>query len=194
MFPDAKAELYFENDFQLLIAVLMSAQTTDKQVNKVNSEFFKFLKKPEDWIKIWVEKIENFIKTIWFFRTKAKNIFKTCEILSKKSLDKFKNISDLTQLPWVWVKTAKVFLSVARGEQFLAVDTHVHRVLNRLWIVSTKLAEETDKIAEKIFTKADLWILHHWLIFFGRYHCLARNPKCEKCPLKNDCKFFKNKK
>lgn len=194
MFPDAKAELNFENDFQLLIAVLMSAQTTDKQVNRVNEKFFKILKKPEDWVKLWVEKIEKMINSIWFFRMKAKNIFKTCEILSEKKLENFNEISDLIQLPWVWIKTAKVFLSVARWWQYLAVDTHVNRVLNRVWIVDTKSPEETDKIAEKIFTKEDLWVLHHWLIFFWRYHCLARKPKCENCPIQNSCKFFKKKK
>lgn len=194
MFPDAKAELNFENDFQLLIAVLMSAQTTDKQVNRVNEKFFKILKKPEDWLKLWAEKIEKMINSIWFFRTKAKNIFKTCEILSEKKLENFNEISDLIQLPWVWIKTAKVFLSVARWWQYLAVDTHVHRVLNRVWIVDTKSPEETDKISEKIFTKEDLWVLHHWLIFFWRYHCLARKPKCENCPIQDSCKFFKKKK
>ena len=194
MFPDAKAELDFTNDFQLLIAVLMSAQTTDKQVNRVNKEFFKHLKTPEDWLKIWVEKIENMINSIWFFRMKAKNIFKTSEILVKNNLDNFNTISELTELAWVWIKTAKVFLSVARWEQYLAVDTHVHRVLNRFWIVNTDSPEKTDKEAEKIFSKDDLWVLHHWLIFFGRYHCLARKPKCEKCPLQKDCKFFKTLK
>jgi len=194
MFPDAKAELNFENDFQLLIAVLMSAQTTDKQVNRVNEKFFKFLKKPEDWVKMWVEKIEKMINSIWFFRNKAKNIFKTCEILSEKNLENFNEISDLIQLPWVWIKTAKVFLSVTKWWQYLAVDTHVHRVLNRVWIVDTKLPEETDKVAEKIFTKEDLWTLHHWLIFFWRYHCIARKPHCENCPMQDSCKFFKKKK
>jgi len=195
MFPNAKAELDFENDFQLLIAVLMSAQTTDKQVNKANKVFFKYLKTPEDWVKLWIEKIQDFIKTIWFFRVKSKNIFNTSKILSDKkswkNLENFTKISELINLPWVWIKTAKVFLSVARWWQYLAVDTHVHRVLNRFWIVNTKSPEETDKIAEKIFTKEDLWILHHWLIFFWRYHCMAKKPKCEICTLRWDCKFFK---
>lgn len=194
MFPDAQAELDFENDFQLLIAVLMSAQTTDKQVNHVNENFFKVLKTPEDWVKLWAEKIEEMINSIWFFRMKAKNIFKTSKILSERKLENFSTISELTELPWVWIKTAKVFLSVTRRWEFLAVDTHVHRVLNRVWIVNTKLPEETDKVAEKIFTKEDLWPLHHGLIFFWRYHCIARKPKCENCPLKEDCKFFKKKK
>lgn len=192
MFPDAKAELYFTNDFQLLIAVLMSAQTTDKQVNRVNQEFFKYLKTPKDGVRLWSEKIENFINSIWFFRMKAKNIFKISKILVEDNLDNFNTISELTKLPGVWIKTAKVFLSVARWQQFLAVDTHVHRVLNRFWIVTTDSPEKTDKEVEKIFTKKDLWALHHWLIFFGRYHCLARKPKCKECPLMVDCKFFKN--
>ena len=198
MFPDAKVELDFENDFQLLIAVLMSAQTTDKQVNRVNKNFFQHLKKPKDWVKLWVKKIEKMINSIWFFRMKAKNIFNTSKILSNKELENFNTISELIELPWVWIKTAKVFLSVARWWQYLAVDTHVHRVLNRFWIVNTNSPQKTDKEVEKIFTKEDLWILHHGLIFFGRYHCLARKPKCEECPLQKNCNFFnidnKNKK
>lgn len=193
MYPNAKTELEYTNEFQLLIAILMSAQTTDKQVNKVNEIFFKKLIKPEDWIELWEEKIKQYIKSISFFNNKAKNIYKTCEILSKNDLQNYDTLEKLTTLAWVWIKTAKVFLAVTKDAPYLAVDTHVHRVLNRVWIVKTKSPEETDKIAEKIFTKQNLADLHHSLILFGRYHCTAtRKPKCKICPFLEKCSY-KNK-
>lgn len=191
MYPDAKTELNYNNAFQLLIAIIMSAQTTDKQVNKVNEKFFEILINPEDWVKLWVKAIEKNINTISFFRNKAKNIYNTCEILSNKKLIDFDTLEKLTSLPWVWIKTAKVFLAVLKDEPHLAVDTHVHRVLNRVWIVKTKSPLETNKKSEKIFTTDDLWKLHHSLIMFWRYHCIARKPKCEICDLKINCDYFK---
>lgn len=191
MFPDAKTELEYENEFQLLIAIIMSAQATDKQVNKVNKVFFKELKSPKDGIKLWVEKIEKHINSVSFYRNKAKNIYKTCQILDKENLDNFDSIEKLSSLAWVGIKTAKVFLAVTKDAPYLAVDTHVHRVLNRVWFVKTKLALETDKKAEKIFTSDDLAKLHHSLIFFWRYHCTARKAKCETCPITEICSFYK---
>ena len=190
MFPDAKTELEYSNPFQLLVAIIMSAQTTDKQVNKVNKVFFETLKTPEDWVKLWIKKIEKYINTISFFRNKAKNIFKTCEMLSEKKLEDFDTLEKLTELHWVWIKTAKVFLAVLKDESYLAVDTHVHRVLNRVWIVKTKTPLETNKKSEKIFTTNDLGKLHHCLIMFWRYHCIARKPKCESCELKSICNYY----
>ena len=193
MYPDAKTELEYNNDFQLLIAILMSAQTTDKQVNKVNKLFFKKLIEPKDWVEMWVEKIKKYINTISFFNNKAKNIYKTCEILTKQKLEEFDTLEKLITLHWVWIKTAKVFLAVTKDAPYLAVDTHVHRVLNRVWLVKTKTPEETDKLVEKIFTKQNLANLHHSLILFGRYHCTAiRKPKCKICPFLEKCSY-KNK-
>lgn len=193
MYPNAKTELEYNNDFQLLIAILMSAQTTDKQVNKVNEKFFKVLVKPQDWVDMWIELIKSYINTISFFNNKAQNIYKTCKILSEQNLDEFDTLEKLTSLAWVWIKTAKVFLAVTKDAPYLAVDTHVHRVLNRVWLVKTKSPEETDKIAENIFTKQNLADLHHSLILFGRYHCTAtRKPKCKTCPLLEKCSY-KNK-
>ncbi len=191
LYPDAKTELNYENDFQLLIAIIMSAQTTDKQVNKANEKFFQVLKKPEDWVKLWQEKIQEFIKSIGYYRNKAKNIYKTSEILSKSSLKNFDSLEKLQTLPWVWIKTAKVFLAVTKNEQVLPVDTHVHRALNRLWIVNTKTPLQTDKQAEKVFTKENLSKLHHTLILFWRYMCKAIKPNCENCELKAICKYYK---
>ncbi len=192
MFPENKTELNYKNEFQLLIAIIMSAQTTDVQVNKANKEFFKVLKTPKDWINLWEEKIKSYIKTIWFYKNKSKNIYKTCLKLHKEYDDKIpENLEELQTLYGVWIKTAKVFLSVTRNAPYLAVDTHVHRVLNRVWIVKTKNALETNKKAELIFTKNDNAKLHHSILFFWRYHCTARNPKCKVCPLNNICDYYK---
>ena len=190
MYPDAKTELEYTNDFQLIIAVLMSAQTTDKQVNKVNKIFFKELTSPEAWVKMWVSEIKNYINTISFFNNKAVNIYKTCVILSEKKLETFDTLEKLTKLHWVWIKTAKVYLAVTQDAPYLAVDTHVHRVLTRTWIIKSKTPEETDKKAEKIFTTQNLRDLHHSLILFWRYHCMAtRKPKCKTCPFLEKCSY-----
>lgn len=190
LFPDATTELEHENEFQLLIAILMSAQATDKQVNIINRNFFMHLKHPEDGVKLGVEEITEFISSVSFFNNKAKNIFKTCEILIQKhnSLPP-KTIPELTALPGVGIKTAKVFLSVTEKAPFLGVDTHVHRVLNRIGIVNTKSPLETDKKAEKLFDAEDLAPLHNTLVLFWRYHCMARNPKCESCDILPLCKY-----
>jgi len=190
MYPDASTELEHDNEFQLLIAILMSAQATDKQVNIINRNFFQFFKTPEDGIKLGVEEITEFINSVSFFNNKAKNIYKTCEILIEKhNSTPPETISELTALPGVGIKTAKVFLSVTRNAPFLWVDTHVHRVLNRIWIVKTKSPLETDKKAEKIFKAEDLAPLHNTLILFWRYHCIARKPKCKSCPLVTVCSY-----
>jgi len=190
MFPNAETELYHTNEFQLLIAILMSAQATDRQVNIINRNFFEHLRSPEDWIKMWVQEITDFINSVSFFNNKAKNILKTCEILVEKhnSIPPL-TIPELTALPGVWIKTAKVFLSVTQNAPFLWVDTHVHRVLNRIWIVKTKSPLETDKKAAKIFKEEDLVYMHNALVLFWRYHCTARSPKCWSCPMISWCSF-----
>ncbi len=191
MFPENKTELYYKNDFQLLIAIIMSAQTTDIQVNKANKTFFQVLKTPQDGINLWENKIRGFIKTIWFYKNKAKNIYKTCVKLHNEYNDKIpETLEELQTLYWVWIKTAKVFLSVTKNAPYLAVDTHVHRVLNRVWIVKTKNALETNNKAELIFTKNDNAKLHHSILFFWRYHCIARKPKCSKCKIQKNCDYY----
>jgi len=190
MYPDAKTELYHNNEFQLLIAILMSAQATDKQVNIINRNFFEHLKTPEDGVRMWIQEITDFINSVSFFNNKAKNIFKTCEILIRQhhSIPP-KTISELTALPGVGIKTAKVFLSVTEWAPYLWVDTHVHRVLNRIGIVKTKSPLETDKAASKIFSPEDLAPLHNTLVLFWRYHCIARSPKCMSCEIREWCSY-----
>ena len=190
MFPDAKTELYYNNEFQLLIAILMSAQATDKQVNKINRNFFEFLKTPQDGIDLWIEEIIMFIDSITFYNNKSKNIFNTCKILIEKYDSKIpRTIELLTELPWVWIKTAKVFLAVIEDAPYIWVDTHVHRVLNRLWLVKTKTPLETDKKISKWFTKDNHSMLHNTLVLFWRYHCMARKPKCGECPFLEKCSY-----
>ncbi len=192
MFPNAETELYYNNEFQLLIAILMSAQATDKQVNIVNRNFFNFLKTPSDWKEMEVDYIKEFINSISFFNNKSENIKKTSNILVEKYNSKVpRTIEQLIELPWVWIKTAKVFLAVIEDAPYIWVDTHVHRVLNRLWLVNTKTPLETDKKISKGFTKDNHSMLHNTLVLFWRYHCIARKPKCETCPFSEKCKYRK---
>ena len=195
MYPENRTDLEYSNPYQLLIAVLMSAQTTDVQVNKANKKLFQVVKKPEDAVNLWIDKIKDYIKTIGFFNTKAKNVYLTSKILLEKyNWEIPKTLEELVQLPWVGIKTAKVVTAVLYNAPYLPVDTHVHRVLNRLGIVKTKTPLETDKAAAKILDNDATIKLHHSLIFFGRYHCTARNPKCEDCPLQNICLYYKKSK
>lgn len=190
LFPNPQTELKFENDFQLLVAIIMSAQTTDKQVNKINEVFFTKFSTPQELYELWEEEIKKNINKIWLYNSKAKNILLTSKMLSEVYDQKIpESLTDLQKLPGVGIKTAKVWLSVVKNEPYLAVDTHVHRVLNRLGIVKTKTPLETDKVAEKKLKKEDLARLHHTLILFGRYYCTAKKPKCSDCVVAHLCPY-----
>lgn len=195
MFPDAHCELVHENAFELVIAVLMSAQTTDVNVNRVTSTLFQKYKTPEDYLAVPVEELEQDIKTIGLYRTKAKNIQKLCRTL----LDEYDGIvpktrEELVSLAGVGRKTANVVMSVAYDIPAIAVDTHVERIAKRLgfcrWKDSVLQVEKT--LMEKI--PEDEWSdSHHRLIFFGRYHCKAANPNCPECPLLEVCREGKKR-
>lgn len=192
LYPNALTELYYNTEFQLLVAIIMSAQSTDKQVNKINKYFFEVLKNPLDGVNLWEKKIKEFIKSISFFNNKSHHIFETSRLLVEKYNSKIPStLSELVNLPWVGIKTAKVFLSIIYRAPYLAVDTHVHRVLNRIGIVKTKTPLATNNAIEKIFTAGDNVDLHHSLVLFGRYHCIARKPKCLTCQLNEICDFYK---
>lgn len=190
MFPEAEAELLHSNSFDLTIAVLLSAQATDNHVNKVTRELFQKYETPEDYIAVPLEELQNDIRSIGLFRNKAKNIQKLCRDLIERYDGEIPgNYDDLLSLAGVGRKTANVVLSVAFDVPRIAVDTHVERVAKRLGIARYKDSvlevERTlmNKIPEERWSKT-----HHQLIFFGRYHCLARTPKCEVCPLLDDCR------
>ena len=190
MFPDAECELRHDNAFELTIAVLLSAQCTDILVNKVTKSLFAKYKTPEDYLNVSDEELQSDIKSIGLYRNKAKNIKKLCQSL----LDKFdgeipQTHQELESLAGVGRKTANVVMSVAFNEPSLAVDTHVERVSKRLGINRWKdnVRQVEDRLGSVI--PKERWNKsHHQLIFFGRYHCLARKPKCDICPLFNDCR------
>lgn len=190
MFPEAHCELVHRNPFELTIATLLSAQCTDKLVNRVTATLFEKYKTPEDYLAVSIEELQQDIRSIGLYRNKAKNI----QALSQKLLDEFDGQVPATReglesLPGVGRKTANVVLSVAFDVPALAVDTHVERVSKRLgicrWKDSVLQVEET--LMKK--TPMDEWSkTHHQLIFFGRYHCKAQNPGCDHCPLFTVCR------
>lgn len=190
MFPDAHCELNHSNPFELTIAVLLSAQCTDETVNRVTEQLFVKYRTPEDYIAVGIEELEQDIRRIGLFRTKAANIQKLCHIL----LDRFDgNVPEqhelLTELPGVGRKTANVVMSNAFGVPAIAVDTHVDRVSKRLGLAASddSVLEVEKKLMRRV--PRDEWTLtHHRMIFFGRYHCKAQQPKCDICPLLDLCK------
>ena len=192
LYPNADTELKFYNDFQLVLAVVMSAQTTDKQVNKVTETLFKKIKTPQDVIKMWLDELTKSISSINYYNNKAKHIFELSKMLDKDPTLLCPDLEKLQKLPGVWIKTAKVISYVLFWSKVIAVDTHVHRVANRLWLVNTKTPEKTSETLEKIVPDKYKETAHHTLILFGRYHCTARNPKCTECPFIEICKYKKS--
>lgn len=193
MFPEAHVELDHKNHFELLVAVVLSAQTTDIAVNKVTPQLFDTYPTPFDMAKAKPLEIEPLIKTIGLYRNKAKHLVELSQALVSKHQGIVpSNREDLESLPGVGRKTTNVVLSNAFGIPALAVDTHVARVSVRLGLA--KKHDSVLEIEKKLMRKfkKDIWLkLHHQLIFFGRYHCLAKKPKCDACPLYALCKFEK---
>lgn len=211
LFPNPDSELNFETPFQLLIAVILSAQTTDRQVNVVTDKLFLKVKNPNDILKFSEEEFAKQVSSVNYYKMKAKHIRETAKDLIELAKDKWKKLTKnekecldkywyylpeslewLTKLPWVWEKTAKVILYVRYKHDLIAVDTHVHRVANRLWIVKTNEPLETSKEIEKVVPKKWKRIAHHALILFGRYYCTAKKPKCENCVLQKRCNFYRS--
>ena len=195
MFPHAQCELRHENPFELLIAVLLSAQSTDVHVNKITRDLFKNYKTPEDFVAVPLEELQNDIRSIGLYRNKSKAIQK----LSRVLIDEYggevpPDRDELMKLAGVGRKTANVVASVAFNEPAIAVDTHVERVAKRLGICRWKDSVlEVEKTLMKKIPKDEWSITHHRLIFFGRYHCKARNPQCDECPLLHLCREGKKR-
>ncbi|CAI6081118.1 endonuclease III [Cohnella sp. JJ-181] len=189
MFPDAHCELIHRNPFELTIAVLLSAQCTDETVNRVTASLFEKYTNPQDYLYVPLEELENDIRRIGLFRNKAANIQKLCRIL----IDKYggevpASHEGLTELPGVGRKTANVVMSNAFDVPAIAVDTHVERVSKRLAIAKPEDSVlEVEKKLMKLVPRDEWTLTHHRIIFFGRYHCKAQNPKCELCPLLDIC-------
>lgn len=189
-YPDAECALHHKNVFQLIVAVALSAQTTDKSVNQVTPALFERYPDAETLAEADVEEVSEYIKRIGMYRTKAKNIVamaqKLCADFDGQVPD---NYDDLISLPGVGRKTANVVLSVGFGQQRIAVDTHVFRVANRIGLVHEKDVLKTelalmDRIPEERWSRT-----HHSLIFHGRQCCDARKPKCDSCPIVSYCEY-----
>lgn len=186
--PEPKGELEYINPFTLLVAVVLSAQATDKSVNIATRDLFKRADTPSKMLKLGIDGIKEHIKTIGLFNMKAQNVYKLSQILNDQYKgDIPKNRDLLTELPGVGRKTANVFLNIIHGEPTIAVDTHVFRVSNR-----THLAEGTTPLAveeklERVIPREFLQHAHHWLILHGRYVCKARVPDCPNCIVNDLC-------
>lgn len=188
--PDPKTELEYGNPFQLVIAVLFSAQTTDKAVNVATRRFFPFVKTPQQLVDLGVETLEKHLKTIGLFRNKAKNAVAAAkQLIELHGGEVPHNRSALEALPGVGRKTANVVLNEAFGEATFAVDTHVFRVANRMKLAPGKNVDEVEQKLMKFTPPEFLKSAHHWLILHGRYTCVARTPKCETCVVFDECEY-----
>lgn len=190
-YPDAKPELDFSNPFELLIATILSAQCTDKQVNKCTQALFRDHPNAAIMAEMTPDELSVYIKPCGFFNTKAKNIIAACKELAEKYGGEVPADRDaLEALPGVGRKTANVVLSNAFGVPAIAVDTHVFRVSNRLGLAEAKTVEQTEiQLMQHI--PMDSWsIAHHYLIFHGRRICSAKKPNCESCTLRELCKTY----
>lgn len=188
--PNPTTELTYSSTFELLIAVILSAQATDISVNKATDKLYKVANTPEKIFKLGLDKLKDYIKSIGLFNSKAANVIKTCEILVKNYNSEVpKSRKDLESLPGVGRKTANVILNTAFGEPTIAVDTHIFRLSNRLNLAPLKTPLEVEKRLLKVIPKEYLKDAHHWLILHGRYICTAKNPKCTICPILNYCEY-----
>ena len=228
LFPNPETELHYSTPFQFLVAVMLSAQATDVQVNKVTDKIFHKIKKPEDLLTMGFDSFERSIRSVNYYHSKAKHIFATAKIIQNlelrtlwlrkgqvqnEKIKTYKNwipdtLEELMELPWVGIKTAKLVAHVLYDKPFIAVDTHIHRVSNRLWLVKSPILkdsspfktkgahtilspEKTSELLEKRIPDEYKDHAHHALVLFGRYYCTARNPKCEDCKLKTICLYYK---
>ncbi len=188
--PHPTTELIYSTPFELLVAVLLSAQATDKGVNKATVPMFKVANTPEAIAALGVDGIKGYIKTIGLFNTKAENLYKTCQILVEKFNSVIpENRADLESLPGVGRKTANVILNTAFKQPTMAVDTHIFRVGNRTGLAPGKDVLEVEQELLKRIPKDFMLDAHHWLILLGRYICVARSPKCAACLVYNECQF-----
>lgn len=188
-YPDAECALVHQNLYQLLIAVVLSAQTTDKSVNKISAKLFEAYPDPKALASAEQDEVIEIIKTIGMYKTKSKNII----ALAKELTERFQgsvpdNYDDLISLPGVGRKTANVVLSVGFGQQRIAVDTHVFRVTNRIGIVKEKDVLKTELALMETLPQERWSEAHHSLIFHGRNCCSARNPRCEECIITDICR------
>ncbi|EON90991.1 endonuclease III [Marinobacter lipolyticus SM19] len=188
--PNPTTELNYSTPFELLIAVILSAQATDVGVNKATDKLYPVANTPASIFALGVDGLKEYIKTIGLFNSKAENVIKTCQLLLEKHGGEVPdNREDLEALPGVGRKTANVVLNTAFGQPAMAVDTHIFRVSNRTGIAPGKNVLEVEKRLMRLVPREFLLDAHHWLILHGRYVCTARKPRCGACPIEDLCEF-----
>jgi endonuclease-3 len=188
--PRPQTELHYVNPYTLLVAVALSAQATDKGVNKATADLFRHVKTPEAMVALGEEKLAEAIKTIGLYRSKAKNVIALSKILIAEHGGKVPDDRDaLEALPGVGRKTANVVLNVAFGHKTIAVDTHIFRVSNRTGLAPGKTVLKVEEELEKIVPEQYALHAHHWLILHGRYTCIARKPLCPVCVVRDLCRY-----
>lgn len=188
--PHPTTELNYATPFELLIAVVLSAQSTDKGVNLATGRLFPVANTPKQLLKLGLEGLEQYIKTIGLYRSKAKHIMETCRILVEQHDSVVPNTrEELEKLPGVGRKTANVILNTAFGEHTMAVDTHIFRVANRTGLAPGKNVLEVEKKLLKFIDRQFMQNAHHWLILHGRYVCKARKPNCPECIIRDLCEY-----
>jgi len=188
--PNPRTELHYANEFELLIAVILSAQATDISVNKATDKLYLVANTPQAIYDLGEKKLKTFVQSIGLFNTKAKNIIKTCKIL----IDDYNSVvpedrAALESLPGVGRKTANVVLNTAFGHPTIAVDTHIFRVSNRTAIAPGKNVLEVEKRLERLVPEEFKRDAHHWMILHGRYTCIARKPLCSQCIIRELCEY-----
>jgi len=190
--PHPTTELAYNNPFELLIAVILSAQATDKGVNKATAKLYPVANTPEAIFTLGEKGLKEYIKTIGLYNSKGKNIIKTCQILIDSHNSQVpENREQLEALPGVGRKTANVMLNTAFGQATMAVDTHIFRVSRRTKIAHGKNVLEIEKSLLRLIPKEFIMDAHHWLILLGRYICVARKPKCGACLIEDLCEYNK---
>ena len=188
--PNPTTELEYSSPFELLIAVLLSAQATDVGVNKATKHLFPAARTPQAMLDLGVDGVKHYIKTIGLFNTKAENVIKTCRILVEQHGGEVpENRDALEALPGVGRKTANVVLNTAFGWPTIAVDTHIFRVSNRTKLAPGKNVDEVEQKLLKVVPSEFKLDVHHWLILHGRYTCIARKPRCGSCIIEDLCEF-----
>jgi len=188
--PEPTTELQYDNHFELLIAVMLSAQATDKSVNKATPALFQVANSAEKMLTLGEAGLKNYIKTIGLYNTKAANILKTCQILVEKYQGEIPTTRQaLESLPGVGRKTANVILNVAFGQPTIAVDTHIFRLSNRTGLAPGKNVIEVEQKLMQVVPEIYRLHAHHWLILHGRYVCTARHPHCAECVIQTICQY-----
>jgi len=188
--PNPRTELNYQTPFELLVAVVLSAQATDKSVNKATAGLFAIANTPRAMLQLGEERLKQHIRTIGLFNSKAANIIKSCAILLEKHGGEVpQQRAQLEALPGVGRKTANVILNTAFGQPTLAVDTHIFRVANRTRIAPGNNVLEVEQRLLRVTPKEFLQDAHHWLILHGRYTCVARTPRCGSCIVEDLCEY-----